>query len=110
MARAGYLILDSDLQMKEPDDLWAAISTGLIGRMRPVSSVRNSRNSPTIPTIRATQTSSREWRCTGLPFRRAAKCAAAWLDDYPASSRCCSLQSSGRSSSVNRYPGDIITC
>jgi hypothetical protein len=34
MAREGYLIVDSDLHMMEPDDLWPAISMSLIGRIR----------------------------------------------------------------------------
>ena len=34
MAREGYLILDSDLHMMEPDGLWARFTS--TGRTRPI--------------------------------------------------------------------------
>ena len=76
MAREGYLILDSDLHMMEPDDLWARYLDEPYRANAPRFFGAQHRNSPTIPRIRTTPTSSREWRCKGFPFRRTAKCRA----------------------------------
>ena len=46
MARDGYLILDSDLHMMEPDDLWARYLDGPHGPTRPPSSAASASSWP----------------------------------------------------------------
>ena len=88
MARNGYLILDSDLHMMEPDDLWAryldephrAEPTEFFGGQQEEADGKQ-------PRTRATPTPSWAWRCRAWRSRRttcsrarpprAASCAAA---------------------------------
>ena len=57
MAREGYLILDSDLHMMEPDDLWARyLDEPYRSSTRRVSLARSSKSWPRVPRIRATPT------------------------------------------------------
>ena len=88
MARNGFLILDSDLHMMEPDDLWARYleraapgkSTGVLRRTEGKATRRK-------PRTRATPTRSWAWRYRAFASRHttcsrarpppAASCAAA---------------------------------
>jgi len=45
MARDGYLILDSDLHMMEPGDLWARYLDGPHAKTRRISSVGSGHSS-----------------------------------------------------------------
>ena len=58
MARQGYLILDSDLHMMEPDDLWACYLDEPYEGTPRVSSGCNSSNSPKILRTKPTPMSS----------------------------------------------------
>jgi hypothetical protein len=97
MAREGYLILDSDLHMMEPDDLWARYLDEPYRANAPRFFGAQQQKLADDSDDKGNQTSSREWRCEGLPFRLSKMSSAAWLNGYLASSRCCSLQSNGRS-------------
>jgi hypothetical protein len=98
MAREGYLILDSDLHMMELDDLWGsyldepyrANAPRFFGaqQQKLADDSDDKGNADVIEGMEA----------QGLAIPAHGKMSsAAWLDGYLASSRCCSLQSSGRS-------------
>ena len=63
MARDGYLILDSDLHMMEPDDLWAATSRGRIGTTHPGSLAGSGSSSNKRQMTRAMPIRLPGWRC-----------------------------------------------
>jgi hypothetical protein len=109
MAREGYLILDSDLNMMEPDDLWARYLDEPYRANAPRFFGAQQQKLADDPDDKSNADVIEGMEVHGLaiPVHGKMSSAAAWVDDYPATSRCCSRQSSGRSSSVTRYSGII---
>src|SRR5713101_9431321 len=73
MARDGYLILDSDLHMMEPDDLWARYLDGPHRANLPRFFGGQQQKLAEAPTTKATPTPSWGWRWQDWRFPRTAR-------------------------------------
>jgi hypothetical protein len=65
MAREGYLILDSDLHLMEPEDLWSPSWISRTGRICHVSSMKGAGNQARALLTKPTPTSYLGWKCKG---------------------------------------------
>jgi hypothetical protein len=76
MARQGYLILDSDLHMMEPDDLWARYLDEPYRENAPRFFGAQQQQLADDSEDKGNADIIEEWRCKGLPSRRTANCRA----------------------------------